>query len=219
MPNKEPQTVRKPTGLARPDARAQRSTHALARALMQLMMEGGGRFEDITVREILERAGVGRTTFYTHFRTKEDVLHSTYEAAFGMYKSLVSQDTNTPPRLFPVTEFAEHVIQSRAFMAALRKTGLVDDMKSQFVGYAADIISCRLRDLDLETVVRPRLAARMLAAALVESIDWWVDHEGIAAGEIDSAFHLLARSLIRSRRYLGAGSVTRDSVRSFVTKR
>jgi hypothetical protein len=35
--------------------------------------------------------------------------------------------------------------------------------------------------LNLSATVQPRLAARMLAAALIESMDWWFDHESIAA--------------------------------------
>lgn len=81
-------------------------------------------------------------------------------------------------------------------MVAFRKAGLADDMRSQFVGYAADIIEWRIRDLNLSTTVQPKLAARMLAAALVESLDWWFDHESIPAAEIDIAFHLLARTVI-----------------------
>jgi hypothetical protein len=73
-------------------------------------------------------------------------------------------------------------------------------MRSQFVGYAADIIESRIRDLNLSTTVQPRLAARMLAAALIESLDWWFDHESISAGEIDTAFHLLARTVIANGR-------------------
>jgi hypothetical protein len=69
-------------------------------------------------------------------------------------------------------------------------------MRSQFVGYAADIIECRMRALNLSMLVERRLAARMLAAALIESIDWWFDHETIAADEIDVAFHQMARTLI-----------------------
>ena len=192
MPNKERVTVRKPIRI---DVRARRSTHALAHALIELIQESDGRFEDITVRQILERAGVGRTTFYSHFRSKEDVLHSTYEGTFGLFKSLLEQESNGRARLFPVREFVEHVASVRPVMVAFRKAGLADDMRSQFIGYAADIIECRIRDLNLSMMVQPRLAARMLAAALIESIDWWFDHESIASTEIDKAFHLVARTL------------------------
>jgi hypothetical protein len=54
--------------------------------------------------------------------------------------------------------------------------------------------------VSLSTTVQPRLAARVLAAALIESIDWWVDHESISAAEIDTAFHLLARTVIANSR-------------------
>ncbi len=167
MPNKQRTNVRKSAVVG---TRTRRTTTALAHALVQLIQESG-RFEDITVRQILQRAGVGRTTFYSHFRSKEDVLHSTYEGVFGAHKEQLRQDTSAKP----------------------------DDMRSQFIGYAADIIECRIRDLNLRTTVQPRLAARMLAAALIESMDWWFDHESIAAAEIDTAFHLLARTVIANR--------------------
>ena len=196
MPNKQRTNVRKSLSL---DARTRRTTTALAYALIQLIQEGDGRFEDITVRQILQRAGVGRTTFYSHFRSKEDVLHSTYEGIFGAHKEQLQQDTSAKPRLFPVSEFLEHLAGAKPVMVAFRKAGLADDMRSQFIGYAADIIECRIRNLNLSTTVQPRLAARMLAAALIESIDWWFDHESITAAEIDTAFHLLARTVIANR--------------------
>jgi len=182
------------------DARKRRTTTAVAYALIQLIQEGGGRFEDITVRQILQRAGVGRTTFYSHFRSKEDVLHSTYEGVFGVHKAQLQQDTSARPRLFPVSEFLEHLAGAKPVIVAFRKAGLADDTRSQFIGYAADIIEHRIRDLNLSTTVQPRLAARMLAAALIESMDWWFDHESIAAAEIDTAFHLLARTVITKSR-------------------
>ena len=191
MPNNQRTNVRKSLSL---DVRRRRTTRALALALIQLIQESG-RFEEITVRQILQRAGVGRTTFYSHFRSKEDVLHSTYEGMFGAHKEQLQRDTAAKPRLFPVSEFLEHLAGARPVIFAFRKAGLADDLRSQFTGYAADIIECRIRDLKLSTTVQPRLAARMLAAALIESMDWWIDHESIAAAEIDTAFHLLARSV------------------------
>ena len=191
MPNKQPVNVRKSFQAPR----ARRTTTALAYALFALIQEGGGRFEDITVREILERAGVGRTAFYSHFRSKEDLLHSSYETAFGAYKTLLQQETRVTPRLFPVTEFVQHIAATRPLMVALRRAGLAEDMKSQFVAYAADLIECRIQDLKMSSTVEPKLAARMLAAALIESIDWWFDHESVASAEIDAAFHQLARTV------------------------
>jgi AcrR family transcriptional regulator len=197
MPNKQSVNVRKSASV---DARTRQTTTALAYALIQLIQEGDGRFKKITVRQILQRAGVGRTAFYSHFRSKEDVLHSTYEGMFGAHKEQLRRDTSAKARLFPVSEFLQHLAGARPVMVAFRKAGLADDMRSQFTGYAADIIECRIRDLSLSTTVQPRLAARMLAAALIESMDWWFDHESIGAAEIATAFHLLAQTVIANGR-------------------
>jgi AcrR family transcriptional regulator len=195
MPNKQRPNVRNSADV---DTRTRQSTTALAHALIQLIHESG-RFENITVRQILERARVSRTTFYSHFRSKEDVLHFTYEGIFSGHKNQLQQDTSAKPRLFPVSEFLAHLAGAKPVMVAFRKAGLADDMRTQFVGYSADIIECRMRDLKLSTTVEPRLAARMLAAALIESVDWWFDHESITPAEIDAAFQLLARTLIATR--------------------
>ncbi|MEV6277112.1 TetR/AcrR family transcriptional regulator [Nocardia sp. NPDC051832] len=54
------------------DRRVRRTRQLLHRALIELMLERG--YDRITVRDILERADVGRSTFYTHFRDKDDLL-------------------------------------------------------------------------------------------------------------------------------------------------
>src|ERR1700684_3189808 len=48
------------------------SRDSLARAAFTLFAECG--YEQTTVDDITERAGVGRTTFFRHYRSKEDVI-------------------------------------------------------------------------------------------------------------------------------------------------
>ncbi|QIS16777.1 MULTISPECIES: TetR/AcrR family transcriptional regulator [Nocardia] len=54
------------------DRRVHRTRSVLHRALIELMLERG--YDRITVRDILARADVGRSTFYAHFRDKDDLL-------------------------------------------------------------------------------------------------------------------------------------------------
>lgn len=56
------------------DRRVQRTRQLLQGALLSLIQEKG--FEGLSVQEIIDRANVGRATFYAHFDNKEDLLAS-----------------------------------------------------------------------------------------------------------------------------------------------
>ena len=59
------------------DRRSRRSRRLISEALVGLLREK--RYDGITVREIIDRADVGRSTFYLHFRSKEEVLAGEFE--------------------------------------------------------------------------------------------------------------------------------------------
>lgn len=54
------------------DRRSQKTRKALQEALISLMFEKS--YDAILIQEILDRANVGRSTFYTHFRDKDELL-------------------------------------------------------------------------------------------------------------------------------------------------
>lgn len=54
------------------DRRVRRTRRLLHRSLIELMLERG--YARITVQDILDRADVGRSTFYSHYRDKDDLL-------------------------------------------------------------------------------------------------------------------------------------------------
>src|SRR6185436_18505841 len=56
----------------RPDRRVARSRRALKEALTDLILEQG--YESVTVQDVIDRADVGRSTFYAHFLDKDDLL-------------------------------------------------------------------------------------------------------------------------------------------------
>lgn len=58
----------------RADRRTDRTRRALADALVELILEKG--YEVTTVQDVLDRANVGRSTFYAHFESKEELLFS-----------------------------------------------------------------------------------------------------------------------------------------------
>ena len=61
----------------RRDRRVERTREHLRQALVSLIRERG--FESLTVQDIIDRANVGRATFYAHFENKDDLLTSGFD--------------------------------------------------------------------------------------------------------------------------------------------
>lgn len=197
MSNKRGPVVRK---RSEPDPRTERSTRALGRALVALIQERG--FDHITVQDILDRAGVARSTFYAHYRSKEDALHSGYERLFLALEAMLERQPSGPRRLFPVRELLEHVADTRGMVEALQASGRLDEVWELCAAYAARIIERRL-PRSTGQAIPPRLLAHMLAGALVEMIRWWYGHPGVmTARRMDEAFHGMAWSVRVSERRL-----------------
>lgn len=62
----------KKSGSSGPDRRVQKTKKLLSDALVALILEKG--YDDVSIGEILERANVGRSTFYAHYENKEQLL-------------------------------------------------------------------------------------------------------------------------------------------------
>lgn len=56
------------------DRRIDRTRKLLTDSLIELILEKG--YETVTVQDIIDRANVGRSTFYAHFENKEQLLFS-----------------------------------------------------------------------------------------------------------------------------------------------
>ena len=72
-----------------PDRRVQKTRKVLQDSLIELVVEKG--YESITIQEILDKANVGRSTFYAHFQDKEQLLHSIFDRLGELFEQHSSQ--------------------------------------------------------------------------------------------------------------------------------
>ncbi len=67
-----------PTAERQPDRRTRRTRRQLKEALFALILEKG--YDAVTIEDITDRADLGRTTFYLHYKDKEDLLVKSIES-------------------------------------------------------------------------------------------------------------------------------------------
>ena len=72
----------------------------LSRCIVQslLLLLQDKALDEISVKEIVEKAGVNRSTYYRHFSTKQDVVRHFYQLRLDEYLSSVS--TNISARAY-----------------------------------------------------------------------------------------------------------------------
>jgi AcrR family transcriptional regulator len=64
--------------MSKTDRRVQRTRELLQKSLIELISERG--YDLITIQDIAHRANIGRTTFYLHYNSKDELFVSCHEA-------------------------------------------------------------------------------------------------------------------------------------------
>lgn len=182
-----------PTRKPRLDRRVRRTRDALGDALVALITER--RFDAITVQDVLDRAGVSRSTFYTHYRDKNDLFLSDVEEFWESLSTRLLVRQEACDRVAPVRELFEHAAGMREFHAALVASGRMDDVLELGQGHFARSIERRLAELPRARRLtgQDRTAlAHSLAGALLSLLSWWMDHQDAGSpADMDGLFHRL----------------------------
>lgn len=111
------------------DRRVQKTRKLLQDALIELVAEKG--YESVTIQEILDKANVGRSTFYSHFQDKDQLLHSILDRLDELFeqhrKQLLDatkkfeniENTDQAFRLSPTFSLFQFVGQNHRFFKAM----------------------------------------------------------------------------------------------------
>jgi AcrR family transcriptional regulator len=171
-----------------------RTERALRDALVSLVHEKN--YDSIVVKEILERANVGRSAFYAHFRDKRDLLengiHHMLRAAAPKHRSAL------PGRFDKALVFSGAVFdyvgehrqahddkmgrRGRAVLHAHLKQSLVEEIENDVQACVNSVAGGHCR-------VPASLLADFIVTTFILVLNWWVDSRStLTAREVDDLF-------------------------------
>jgi AcrR family transcriptional regulator len=184
----------------KPDLRIRRTRNLLSNALVALMQEKS--IDKITVQEVLDRATVGRSTFYLHYRGKDDLFLCVLEDGLEMWSTALLRKQEKTYRVAPVAEFFMHVGDAKKLYRALVDSGRIHAFFELAQGYFGRGIARRLKDMGLKNLVQSELDARShaLAGNLLSLLKWWLDHGAKESPKaMDELFHEMAWNGLQSK--------------------
>jgi AcrR family transcriptional regulator len=172
------------------DLRIRRTRERLGAALIGLIEEKA--IHEVTVREVLDRAKVGRSTFYVHYRDTDDLLLRQMEDGLQMWSNILSTKQEKSRRVAPVAEFFAHVGSAGKLYRSLVASGRLQTFFDLAQGYFARGIARRLKDNGIPIPDQREFDARShaLAGSLLSLLKWWLDRGAREpAEEMDDLFH------------------------------
>lgn len=189
----------------RGDRRVRRTRTRLKEALLELIEERG--YESITVRDLTERADVGRSTFYAHFDSKESLLFDGFE---GWLLSLPELPEGSGPE-GTVLRFSlpmlRHVRTRGRFFLAVMVEGASPGVRRKTIALLAEVIrrelsrnrgggtgAWRPEGMRSQEGVQREAEAHALAGAFVGVVSWWLRAGAhLEAERVDRVVQRLAR--------------------------
>lgn len=160
------------------DRRVRRTRKLLQEALVSLILEK--HYDKITVQEIIDRANVGRSTFYAHFQDKEDLLASnfaSYTAQWDHPDEIQHPAGEETPHVLHSLEFFLHANEAYEFHQAMFEGGGAEVMLETGRQHMMADVQNHLLDLlpeGEELDIPLPVITNFLAGGLLSVMVWWL---------------------------------------------
>lgn len=163
------------------DRRIQKTLQHLQNALAALIDEKD--YEDITIQEILDRANVGRSTFYAHFENKDQLLRSMLLLLNERFEEGIKTfaagqqvfEHNSAQMPLKILQFVEQ--NQRLFKAMLgkqRRSATHNPLHDYLYAVTLEHFKTMIR-LKQGDATRLDLAAHYYTSAFIGALIWWLE--------------------------------------------
>jgi len=169
------------------DARARRSLEALRAAFLELLL--AKPLEQVSIKEICDRAGLSYPTFYRRFASKEELLA---DIAAGEVRTLMALGSGAMARRHgggSTEAMCRYIAEHRTLWKALLTGGAADAMRQEFIRSARAIAETGPRANPWLPI---DLAVPFVSSGMFEIFAWWLNQpEDYPVGKVVRIFDAL----------------------------
>ncbi len=179
------------------DRRTMRTKKSLAEALKELILEKP--YDDITIQDLIDRANVGRSTFYTHYESKEQLLIGN----INFQETLIyvpGNDEENYPMGINVAYLFSHTKEHIDLYKAMSGNRSIDILGNYFVALCTSKI---IEHLKRKPAFRKReqmlryMAAAAAAGLIKMMFNWLDDGARVPATEMTTCAKKILRDFFR----------------------
>lgn len=177
------------------DRRVQKTVASLREALHSLIREKP--YDEIVVKEILDRANVGRSTFYTHFRDKDELLASSIENIVNSARAVpIPRSGKINERLLwfglPIFEYhARQRAQRHGAMSPAAARVLHEQLRIALIKMIDQAVGRDVRG------ARADLVVQLVASNFILVFRWWLEQKNpLPPAEADKLFRRLVQPML-----------------------
>ncbi|MBQ8610816.1 MAG: TetR/AcrR family transcriptional regulator [Oscillospiraceae bacterium] len=175
------------------DRRQQKTRKAIFSALSNLLEQK--RFECITVQEIIDEADIGRSTFYAHFETKDDLLKEMCTDIFHhIFAERLPQEADSDHMEgsanleLKLGHILYHLKENKCNLKGILE-GESGELFLYFLkGYLCDLF-IRYKD-DFPCDIPEDFLLHHLAASFSEAVKWWMREDTRHSPEEVAAYYM-----------------------------
>ncbi len=212
------------------DRRIQRTRRLLGEALLALIVEKG--YTAITVQDILDRANMGRSTFYAHYRDKDDLLFGEFEHFKELFEQSDAHAPTDSHRLrqedaSPSLAFFRHAGEQHRLYKAMVGKSSGETVRKLLYEYISDLMKSHLEQNipnDKNLAVPRAVAIHYFISSFLALLTWWLDNDmPYSAEQMDQIFKTLTlpgfNSALVTRRSTKSAGMTVASTRGKTAKK
>jgi AcrR family transcriptional regulator len=172
------------------DRRVQRTRQLLLDALNVLIVEKG--YEAMTVQDVIDRANVGRSTFYAHFQDKEDLLLKAVETLWADLEAHLKNVRTEGEIVWNLSlSMFQHAQSQRPLYKALigKQGGNVAMKHIQKQLYVVVFEHLRLALSRNNTNFPPEILTQHVVNSFISLLTWWLDNNANYTAEQMNNFY------------------------------